>query len=105
MSQAATHDLVALANYRQLIAGAVSDQASVYAVLEKTGKILILQLSAHEGGGIHTCDSTPTVVNASLRGLDSRVSATCLRFDPSGRKLYALDPGGRLLVVSFKAET
>lgn len=99
------HDFVALQSYRQLITGAVSSVANIYAVLEKTGKIVTLRLTSHEHGGIGPREEAPQKLRASLCSLESsRASTTCMRFDPSGEKLYAVDPEGKLLVVTFKPE-
>ncbi|KAL8717606.1 MAG: hypothetical protein Q9225_005160 [Loekoesia sp. 1 TL-2023] len=99
------HDFVALTRHRQLVAGAVSSKVNIYALLEKTGKVLILRLTAHEEGGIHDRDGAPMVLKASLCSLkSSRASTACLRFDPSGKRLYAVDPEGKLLCVTFRPE-
>ncbi|KAL8825689.1 MAG: hypothetical protein Q9170_007696 [Blastenia crenularia] len=99
------HDFIALKNHRQLVASAVSEVANIYAVLEKSGKILVLQLTSHEAGGIHTSDTAPVTLRPSLCNLQSsRASPTCLRFDPSGKKLYGIDAEGKLLTVTFKPE-
>lgn len=99
------HDFDTLQHYRYLIAGAVSSVANVYAVLEKTGKIVILRLTGHEEGGICSRDEAPLKVKASLCGTSGpRASTSCMRFDPSGKRLFAVDPEGTLLVVTFRPE-
>lgn len=104
--QSAVHDLVAMKNRRQLIAGAASSKANIYAMLDKSGKVLILQLASHEDGGIHTRDVSPVTLPASLSGFrGSSASSTCLRFDTTGEKLYGVDPQGNLLIASFKPES
>ncbi|KAI4248601.1 MAG: hypothetical protein LQ352_005892 [Teloschistes flavicans] len=97
------HDLTALKDSRQLAVGAVSSVANVFAVLEKSGRILLLPLSAHTDGGIHTRNMKPDVLRDSLcQGRTSRGSVDSLKFDPAGRDLYAIDPDGKLIVVSFQ---
>jgi len=95
-------DFIALKDHRQLVAGAVSNAANTFAVLEKSGKILILQLTGHEDGGICSRNEAPRILRDSLCELRStRATASCLRFDASGERLYAVDPEGKLLVVAF----
>ncbi|KAL9599701.1 MAG: hypothetical protein Q9219_003689 [cf. Caloplaca sp. 3 TL-2023] len=104
-SHSSVHDFTDLTSYRQFVTGAVSGAANLYAVLEKTGKILILQLTGHEEGGIYTRNQAPVTLKVSLCSLrTSRASAACLKFDPSGKKLYAVDPGGKLAVTTFRPE-
>ncbi|KAL8648296.1 MAG: hypothetical protein Q9210_005071 [Variospora velana] len=99
------HDFDTLQNYRYLIAGAVSSLANIYAILEKTGQIVILRLTGHEEGGICSRDEAPHKVKASLCGTNSpRASTSCMQFDPSGERLFAVDPEGTLLVVTFRPE-
>ncbi|KAL8708755.1 MAG: hypothetical protein Q9220_006397 [cf. Caloplaca sp. 1 TL-2023] len=99
------HDFVELKAYRQLVMGAVSSVANKFAVMEKTGKILILDLMSHEHGGICSRHSTPEVLGVSLCELKtSRATTSCLRFDPSGTRLYAIDPEGKLITITFALE-
>lgn len=105
MPSTSVHEFVNLQAYRHLVAGAVSSVANIYAVLEKSGKIVILRLTGHEEGGICSRDEAPRKLRASLcgtRGL--RASASCLRFDPEGKRLFAVDPEGTLLIVRFRPE-
>ncbi|KAL8704700.1 MAG: hypothetical protein Q9201_002162 [Fulgogasparrea decipioides] len=101
----ATHHFIALKDYRQLVAGAVSSVANIFAVLEKSGRILILHLTGHEDGGVtslSTRDGKPESLQVSLNQVQSlRTSTQRMRFDPSGEKLYAVDPEGKLVVVTF----
>ena len=99
----AIHDLDQLGKQQTLIAGAVSSSASIFAVLEKTGRIYLLKLSGHEDGGVCGQVDPPQRLPASLSEF-SRVSTqgtTCLRFDPTGSIMYAISPKGRLIVVRF----
>ena len=101
----AVHDLTTLQNHRQIVACAVSSVANKFAVLTKAGKIIVLALDAHEEGGIDSLQDEPDILPGSLCSLkSSRATPTCLRFDPTGTKLYAVDPEGKLLVVTFKPE-
>ncbi|KAL8951014.1 MAG: hypothetical protein Q9222_002990 [Ikaeria aurantiellina] len=101
----AKHDFVELKAYRQLVTGAVSNIANKFAVMEKTGKILILDLNRHELGGICSRHSKPEVLGVSLCELKtSRATTSCLRFDPSGTRLFALDPEGKLITATFAIE-
>ncbi|KAL8984109.1 MAG: hypothetical protein Q9205_001847 [Flavoplaca limonia] len=101
----AVHDLTTLQDHRQIVACTVSSVANKFAVLTKAGKILVLALDAHEEGGIDSLQEDPDILPGSLCSLrSSRATPTCLRFDPAGTKLYAVDPEGKLLVVTFKPE-
>ncbi len=95
-------DFIALKDHRRLVAGAVSSATNTFAVLEKSGKILILQLTGHEDGGICSRNEAPKTLQDSLCELRSmRATASCLRFDASGERLYAIDPEGKLIIVAF----
>ncbi|KAL8994326.1 MAG: hypothetical protein Q9169_005674 [Polycauliona sp. 2 TL-2023] len=99
------HDLTALQDHRQLVAGTVSSKANKFAVLTKLGKILILSLSSHEEGGICSLNEEPDILPLSLCALrSSRATPTCIRFDPEGTKLHAVDPEGKFIVVMFRPE-
>ncbi|KAL8876220.1 MAG: hypothetical protein Q9198_005547 [Flavoplaca austrocitrina] len=101
----AVHDLTTLQDHRQIVACAVSSVANKFAVLTKAGKIIVLALNAHEEGGIDSLQDEPDILPGSLCSLrSSRATPTCLRFDPTGTKLYVVDPEGKLLVVRFKPE-
>ncbi|KAL8896075.1 MAG: hypothetical protein Q9192_003280 [Flavoplaca navasiana] len=101
----AVHDLITLQDHRQIVASTVSSVANKFAVLTKAGKIIVLALDAHEEGGIDSLQDEPDILSRSLCSLrSSRATPTCLRFDPAGTNLYAVDPEGKLLVVTFKLE-
>ncbi|KAL8810971.1 MAG: hypothetical protein Q9200_002161 [Gallowayella weberi] len=96
------HDLIAFKDHRQLVASAVSSVANKLAVLSKSGKILVVDLTGHEDGGVCSRTSVPDSIPEALCELkSSRATPACLKFDPSGSRLYAVDPGGKLIVVSF----
>lgn len=99
------HDLTALQDHRQIVGGTVSSKANRFVVLTKFGKILVLSLDGHEDGGICSLNDKPDVLPVCLCALrSSRATPTCLRFDPSGTKLYAIDPEGKLIIVMFRPE-
>lgn len=105
LSPNAIHDLTTLQDHRQLVASTASSVANKFAVLTKAGKILVLALDAHEEGGIDSLQDEIDIVPASLCSLkSSRATPTCIRFDPAGTKLYAVDPEGKLIVVTFIPE-
>ena len=96
------HDLTALQDHRQIVAGTISSVANKFVVLMKSGMVLVLSLTGHEEGGICSRKDAPDVLPVSLCELkSSRATPTCMRFDPSGTKLYAVDPEGKLIVVTF----
>lgn len=98
------HDLTAFEDFRQLVACAVSSVANKFAVLTKSGKILVLSLTGHEDGGICSRTDSPDIMSMGLCELKSlRATPDCLRFDPQGTKLYAVDPEGKLVVVAFSS--
>ncbi|KAL8767351.1 MAG: hypothetical protein Q9209_006114 [Squamulea sp. 1 TL-2023] len=105
VSPRTVHDLTALQEHRQIVAGAVSSVSKKLAVLTKSGELLLLDLTGHEEGGICSRKDAPDVLPASLCELkSSRATPDCLRFDPSGTKLYAVDPEGKLVFVMFRPE-
>lgn len=70
-----------LKDHRQLVAGAVSSAANTFAVLEKSGKILILPLTSHEDGGICSrCEATSILGDSvsELRSMKARQAASNL---------------------------
>lgn len=100
------HNLEQLKNQRALVAGTVSSQASLFAVLERTGKIFLVGLTGHGDGGICGEAEAPERLSVSLpeqSGVTTQ-GTSCLRFDPTGSKLYAVDPKGKIVIVSFKPE-
>ncbi|KAL8847263.1 MAG: hypothetical protein Q9221_007687 [Calogaya cf. arnoldii] len=100
------HDLTALQDHRQIVAGTASSVANKVVVLTKAGKVLILSLDGHEEGGVCSLENAPGILPVSLCALkSSRATPTCLRFDPAGTKLYAVDPEGKVIVLMFRSET
>ncbi len=87
-----------------LVAGAVPVQGNVVAVLEKTGKIILVRLTSNgrDGlGSVNSEDAKPTEVPASLCS-KTKLSMNCLRFDPHGAHLFAIDTKGKLIRTRFK---
>lgn len=101
--QAMIHNFEQFAKHQALVAGAVSRQCNIFAVLERTGNIFFLQLTGHSDGGIHSKVQTPIKLKVSLCK-QVRSSPLCIRFDPSGTRLYAVDATGRIIVSTFKEE-
>ena len=83
------------------MAGAVSTTHNIFAVLEDCGRISILALDAHEQGGIHSPQADADILSVSLSKQD-RPSMSCLVFDPSGSRLFAVDPKGKIVVAEFE---
>lgn len=104
--ESSIHNFVHLQEQRTLVAGTVSSRASVFAVLEKTGKIFLVGLTGHENGGIWGQPESPKCLSASLTAQSGVATqgTSPIRFDPSGSKLYAVDPKGKVIIVSFQAE-
>lgn len=102
MPSSSVRDFISLKNHRQLVAGAVASATSTFAVLEKSGKILILLLTGHEDGGICNCYETPSILGDSLSESGSmRATASCFGFDASGEKLYVINLDGKLIALAF----
>ena len=86
-----------------LFAGCASSQHHVLAVLEKSGRLSVLRLDKHRDGGIHSPDQDAEILAHSLCKQD-RPLTSCLRFDPSGSFLFAVDPKGKVVVTEFENE-
>lgn len=95
-----THNFQQFEKNQSLVAGAVSRQCNIFAVLERTGNIFYLPLTGHSGGGIYSAVETPIKLKSSLCEQD-RPSHRCLRFDPLGTSLYAADATGWIIVTTF----
>ena len=97
----AIHNFEQFRKHRALVAGAVSSRHNVLAVLEETGKIYILRLDAHEDGGIHSPELDAGKLAVRLAKQETP-SANCLRFDPDGERLFAVDIKGKIIIVEFE---
>ncbi|KAH0565496.1 hypothetical protein GP486_001105 [Trichoglossum hirsutum] len=86
-----------------LIAGTALSRISVIAVTERTGKIMLLPLSPHEGGGINTDTYRPCMPSKLDNSLcaERGPSMNCLRFNPAGTHLYAIDVRGKVIITKF----
>lgn len=101
-----SHSGSTIHNFEQLkrpLAGCPSSKHHVFAVLEDSGKLSILRLDKHDGGGIHSPDEDAETLKQSLCKQD-RPLTDCLRFDPSGSFLFAVDPKGKIIVTEFGEE-
>ena len=87
--------------HRPLFAGCPSSQHNLFAVLEDSGRLSVLRLDKHEDGGIHSPDEDAEILAHSLCKQE-RPLTDCLRFDPSGRFLFAVDPKGKIVVTEFE---
>ncbi|MCJ1389386.1 hypothetical protein MMC18_002243 [Xylographa bjoerkii] len=98
------HNLWRLRRARAIIAGAASPDGSVIALLEETGKILLMPLEAPEGGGLSSLD--PITLDVSLKS-QRTASPTALRFCKVGGQLclIAVDPAGTVIRVPFPNQT
>ena len=94
------HIFEQLKSHRPLLAGCPSSQHHVFAVLEDSGRLSVLRLDKHDDGGIHSPDEDAEVLAHSLCKQD-RPLTDCLRFDPSGSWLFAVDPKGTIVVTEF----
>ncbi|MCJ1398285.1 hypothetical protein MMC11_001482 [Xylographa trunciseda] len=95
------HDLWRLEKAKAIIAGAVSPDGTVIALLEETGKILLMPLVAEDGGGLSSLD--PITVDTRLHA-QSSASPTALRFCQLDGHLclVAVDPQGTVLRLTFQ---
>lgn len=73
-------------------------------MLEETGKIFILPLEAHEEAGIHGCESDALVSLPESLCKQEVPSTSSFRFDPSGDRLFAIDPRGKIIVTDFEKQ-
>lgn len=87
--------------------GAVPRPGNLVALLEKTGKIILIPLTSNDRGGLCSANSEgeePAELPISLC-TQAKLSMGCLRFDPPGALLYAIDSKGKLIRASFKHTT
>lgn len=94
------HNFEQLKSHRSLLAGCPSSQHHVFAVLEDSGRMSVLRLDKHDDGGIHSPDEDTEFLQHSLCKQD-RPLTQCLRFDPSGSFLFAVDAKGKIVVTDF----
>ena len=98
------HNLWRLRKAKAIIAGAASPDGSVIALLEETGRILLMPLVAQEGGGLSSLD--PITLDVPLKSQKS-ASPTALRFCEVERRLclLAVDPEGTVVRLHFENQT
>ncbi|KAL9608802.1 MAG: hypothetical protein Q9167_006375 [Letrouitia subvulpina] len=97
----AIHNFHALREQSYEVAGTASNQCNIFAVLNEQGKIYLLNLDSHEKGGIYSSDTLARSVGVSLHE-QKEPMASCIRFDPSRPRFFAVDPKGMLIVIDFK---
>lgn len=90
-------------SHRPLFAGCPSNKHHVFAILEDSGRISVLRLDKHDDGGIHSSDEDAEILPHFLCKQD-RPLTDCLRFDPSGSALFAVDPKGKIIVTELAKE-
>ena len=97
------HDLESLKDKRRLVAGAVSSKANVFVVLETSGNVSYIGLRAHDHGGICGTDVPPCTIKPALSSqkTQSQICPSVLQFDPSGKRLFAVGPDGKFIIVDF----
>ena len=95
------HSFEQLQGHRPLFAGCSSSQHHIFAFLEDSGRLSVLRLDRHDDGGIYSPDEHAEILAHSLCKQD-RPLTDCLRFDPSGSHLFAVDPKGEIIVIEFE---
>ena len=98
------HNLWRLCKAKAIVAGAASPDGSIIALLEETGRILLMPLVAQDGGGLSSLD--PVTLDAKLKTQRS-ASPTTLRFCEVDRRLclVAVDPDGTVIRLYFQGQT
>lgn len=79
---------------------------SVFAVLEKTGKISVLSLNPHSRGGVYSAqDNAESLSTSASNSLceQKRSGSSGMRFEPQteGGRLIAVDARGKIVVTEF----
>ena len=95
------HTFEQFKSHTSLVAGCPSSQHHLFAVLEDSGRLSVLRLDKHDHGGIHSRDQDAEILAHSLCKQD-RPLTNCIRFDPSGSRLFAVDPKGKIVVTEFE---
>ena len=95
------HTFEQLDCHRPLYVGCSSSQHHVFAILENSGRLSFLRLNKHKDGAIHSREKNAEKLLHSLCKQD-RPLTDCLRFDPSGDCLFAVDPKGKIIVTEFE---
>ncbi|MCJ1380356.1 hypothetical protein MMC17_003459 [Xylographa soralifera] len=94
------HPLWKLGNAKAMIAGAASSTGRTIALLEETGKVVIMPLSPQDCRGLE--ERNATVLNKQL-AKQRDTSPTSIRFCESNQQLYlvAVDTGGSVIKKRF----
>ena len=94
------HNLWRLRKAKAIIAGAASPDGTIIALLEETGRILLMPLVAQDGGGLSSLD--PISLDKKLKSQKS-ASPTAMRFCEVDRSLclVAVDPKGTVVRQHF----
>lgn len=94
------HNLEQFKEHHALTVGCVTRKHDVLAVLEDSGEISILSLKNHEKGGICGEGNAERLSEALYK--HEKPSTSCLRFDPAGERLFAIDTKGKIIMTDFE---
>ena len=100
------HNFEQFEQHRALFGGCVSSRHNIFAVLEKTGRVSVLSLDAHEISGVHSAQDNAELLSTSTLTLlceQKRSGTSRLRFEPEakGGRLIAVDVRGKVVVTEF----
>ncbi|KAL2047571.1 hypothetical protein N7G274_000612 [Stereocaulon virgatum] len=103
------HNFEQFEKHRALLGGCVSIEHSVFAVLEKTGKISLLSLDPHSRGGVYSAQDNAELLSTSASTSlceQKRSGTSAMRFEPEaeGGRLIAVDARGKIVVTKFVKE-
>ena len=95
------HNLWRLRKAKAIIAGAASLDGTVTALLEETGRILLMPLVAQDGGGLSSLD--PITLDVTLKSQKS-ATPTAIRFCEVDHRLclMAVDPKGTVIRLHYQ---
>lgn len=99
------HSFFVLGESRPIIAGGVSTQGNVVAMLENTGNLILSSLAHNDSGGICPSGEIVTLKNILSKHTNSLVSSTSVRFhldeDNKHVYLFAVDIKGKVARIRF----
>ncbi len=95
-----SHDFEQLEGHDPLLAGCSSTQHHIFTILETSGRLSTLPLDKHEDGGIYSPEDAEILPHSLCK--QDRPLMDCLRFDPTGSCLFAVDPEGKIVVTEFE---
>ena|SRR5436190_11856990 len=84
------HRFLQLGKSKPILAGAVSVNGYLVAMLENTGILHLFSLTSREGGGLRTAGSPVVLTKKLWKGKMSLISTTSLRFHVDKTVLYLL---------------